>query len=98
LSGVSLPKVLADAFKASATTPQEQKLRTIEADALLEYAEVIGYNMAIQMATKINNGEAIMPLRQNLQEEEKMVAWMRANLPPMFMQIWSKIDHGQMSQ
>ena len=75
LFGYSLPKVLADAFKASATTPEEQELRTIEADALIEHAEVIGYNMAIQMATKINSGEAIMPLRQNLQEEEKMVAW-----------------------
>jgi ferritin-like metal-binding protein YciE len=99
LSGISLPKVLADAaFKASATTPQEQELRTMEADALIEYAEVIGYNMAIQMATKINIGEAIMPLRQNLQEEEKMVAWMRANLPSIFVQLWSKIDDGQMSQ
>lgn len=97
-SGISLPKVLADAFKASATTPQEQELRTIEDDALIEYAEVIGYNMAIQMATKINIGEAIIPLRQNLQEEEKMVAWMRASLPFIFVQLWSKIDDGQMSQ
>jgi ferritin-like metal-binding protein YciE len=98
LFGYSLPKVLADAFKASATTPEEQELRTMEADALIEHAEVIGYNMAIQLATKINIGEAIMPLRQNLQEEEKMVAWMRANLPSMFVQLWSKIDDGQMSQ
>jgi ferritin-like metal-binding protein YciE len=98
LSGYSLPKVLEDAFKASATTPEEQELRTIETDALIEYAEVIGYNMAIQLATRINIGEAIMPLRQNLQEEEKMVAWMRANLPSNFVQLWSKIDHGQTSQ
>ena len=98
LFGYSLSKVLADAFKASATTPEEQELRTIEADALIEHAEVIGYNMAIQMATKINIGEAIMPLRQNLQEEEKMVAWMRANLPSNFVQLWSKIDDEQRSQ
>jgi len=98
LSGISLPKVMADAFEASATTPQEQELRTIEAYALIEYAEVIGYNMATQMATKINNGEAIMPLRQNVQEDEKMVVWMRAILPSMFVQLWSKIDQGQMSQ
>ncbi|MCY1154591.1 MAG: hypothetical protein MOP50_1071 [Nitrososphaera sp.] len=98
LFGYSLPKVLADAFKASASTPEEQELRTIEADALIEHAEVIGYNMAIQMATKINIGEAIMPLRQNLQEEEKMVAWMRANLPSNFVQLWSKIDDEQRSQ
>ncbi len=98
LFGYSLPKVLADAFKASATTPEEQELRTMEADALIEHAEVIGYNMAIQLATKINIGEAIMPLRQNLQEEEKMVAWMRANLPSNFVQLWSKIDDEQRSQ
>lgn len=98
LPGYSLPKVLEDAFKASATTAEEQELRTIEADALTEYAEVIGYNMVIQMATKINIGEAIMPLRQNLQEEEKMVAWMRANLPSNFVQLWSKIDDRQRSQ
>ncbi|MCY1155220.1 MAG: hypothetical protein MOP49_531 [Nitrososphaera sp.] len=98
LFGYSLPKVLANAFKASASTPEEQELRTIEADALIEHAEVIGYNMAIQMATKINIGEAIMPLRQNLQEEEKMVAWMRANLPSNFVQLWSKIDDEQRSQ
>jgi ferritin-like metal-binding protein YciE len=98
LFGYSLPKVLADAFKASATTPEEQELRTMEVDALIEHAEVIGYNMAIQLATKINIGEAIMPLRQNLQEEEKMVAWMRANLPSNFVQLWSKIDDEQRSQ
>lgn len=98
LFGYSLPKVLADAFKASATTPEEQELRTMEADALIEHAEVIGYNMVIQLATKINIGEAIMPLRQNLQEEDKMVAWMRANLPSNFVQLWSKIDDEQRSQ
>jgi ferritin-like metal-binding protein YciE len=98
LSGYSLPKVLEDAFKASATTPEEQEMKTMETDALIEYAEVIGYNMTIQLATRINIGEAIMPLRQNLQEEEKMVAWMRANLPSNFVQLWSKIDHEHMSQ
>ena len=96
--GYSLSKVLEDAFKASATTPEEQELRTIETDATIEYAEVIGYDMAIQLATRLNIGEAVMPLRQNLQEEEKMVVWMRANLPSNFVQLWSKIDHEQRSQ
>ncbi len=94
LSIFSPPKALADALKASATTVEEQELRMMESDALLEYAEVLGYNMAIQMATKINISQAIISLRQNLQEEEKMVAWMRANLPSNFVQLWSKIDKG----
>jgi ferritin-like metal-binding protein YciE len=91
MSLYSLPKRLTDALKTSATTTEEQELRMIESDALIEYAEILGYNMAIQLATKINMGEALMPLRQSLQEEEKMVAWMRANLPSNFVQLWSKI-------
>jgi ferritin-like metal-binding protein YciE len=35
-----------------------------------KHAEVIGYNTVIQMATKINNDEAIAPPRQNLQQEK----------------------------
>jgi ferritin-like metal-binding protein YciE len=98
LHGYTLPKVLEDAFKASATTSEEQELRTMEVDAMIENAEVIGYNIAIQMATKINIGEAIVPLRQNLQEEEKMVAWMRANLPSNFVRLWSKIEDVQLPE
>jgi uncharacterized membrane protein YidH (DUF202 family) len=41
----------------------------------------MGYNIVIQMRTKINNGEAIAPPRQNLEQEKAMIAWMRANLP-----------------
>jgi hypothetical protein len=74
------------------TKKKEQELRTNEADKLMEYVEVIAYNMAIPLATKINIGEAIMPLRQNLQEADKIVACMSANLPSNFVQLWSKID------
>ncbi len=91
----SLPKALADALMASTDTVVEHGLKMIECYALIEYAEVLGYNMAIQLVTKLNIGEAIMPLRQNPQEEEKMVAWMRANLSSSFVQLWSKIDKGQ---
>jgi len=88
----SPPKVLADALKVSAITPEEQELKTMENDALIEYAEILGYNTVIQIATKMKIGEAIMPLRQSLQEEEEIFAWMRANLPSNFVKLWSKIE------
>lgn len=91
LPGYSPPKLLADALNASATAPEEQELKTLEADALIEHAEMIAYNTLIQMAVKMNIGEAMVPLRQSLQEEEEMVAWTRANLPSNFAQLWAKI-------
>lgn len=94
LPSYSPPKVLADTFKTLITRPEEQELKTLETDALIEYAEVVGYNTLIQMATTMNIGEAIAPLRQNLQEEEKMVGWMRANLPSNFVRLWSKTGDG----
>jgi ferritin-like metal-binding protein YciE len=88
----SQPKVLSDALNASTIAPEEQELKTMENDALIEYSEILGYNTVIQMATKMNIGEAVMPLRQNLQEEEEMLAWMRANLPSNFVKLWSRIE------
>jgi ferritin-like metal-binding protein YciE len=90
LPSYSPPKSLADILNSSSTTPEEQELKTLEVDALIEHAEIIGYNTLIQMASKLSIGEAIPPLRQSLQEEDQMAAWARANLPSNFIQLWMK--------
>ncbi len=90
LPNYSPPKSLADILNSSAITPEEQELKTLEIDTIIEHAEIIGYNTLIQIASKLNIGEAIPPLRQSLKEEEEMAAWARANLPSNFIQLWMK--------
>jgi ferritin-like metal-binding protein YciE len=41
--------------------------------------------MLIQIAIKQNIADAISLLRQNLQEEEEMFGWLRANAPTMYL-------------
>ena len=36
--------------------------------------------------------DAIPLLRQNLQEEEEMFGWLRANAPAMFAKLWPQIE------
>ncbi len=91
LAGYSPPEALANALGASATQ-EEQELKAIEIDALIEHAEAIGYNTLIQMASRMNIGEALPSLRQSLEEEENMVARTRANLPFNFSELWSAME------
>jgi hypothetical protein len=44
------------------------------------------------MAVKINVPDAIPSLRQNLNEEEEMFGWLRANSPAMFAKLWPQIE------
>ena len=41
--------------------------------------------MLIQMAVKMNVADAIPSLRQNLNEEEEMCGWLRANAPTIYI-------------
>ena len=80
---LSPPKYLSDALKASSNIA-EQELRTMDTDGIIENAEVVGYNTLIQMAQKMDDiGEAIPVLRQNLEEEESMSCWLKANSLPV---------------
>jgi hypothetical protein len=88
LANYSPPISLSNALKTSAISPEEQELKTMEIDALVEHLEMIDYDFLIQMAAKMNIGEALPTLRQNLKEEEDMVVWMRANMPSNFVQLW----------
>jgi ferritin-like metal-binding protein YciE len=59
---------------------------------IVENAEVIGYNLLIQMATKMNFCDTIPSLKQSLEEEEKMSIWLRTNFPAMFAKLWTEVE------
>lgn len=91
LAGYSPPTPLANALEASAAK-EEKEIVTMDIDALIEQQEVLGYNTIVQMATKMNIGEAVPAMRQSLKEEEEMVAWTRANFASSFAQLWSTME------
>jgi ferritin-like metal-binding protein YciE len=74
------------------TSNEERELNESIQDTIIENAEVTGYNMLIQMALKMNMADAIPSLRQNLNEEEEMFGWLRANAPAMFAKLWPQIE------
>jgi ferritin-like metal-binding protein YciE len=74
-------------------TTAESELKESEQDTIIENVEITAYNMLIQWAVKLNiAADAIPLLRQNLQEEEEMFGWLRANAPAMFAKLWPKIE------
>jgi ferritin-like metal-binding protein YciE len=74
------------------TSAAERELKESIQDTIIENAEVTGYTMLIQMAVKMNMADAIPSLRQNLNEEEEMFGWLRANAPAMFAKLWPQIE------
>jgi len=86
------PDSLRNVMHPSMTSAEQELMQSVE-DTIVESAEVIGYNLLIQMAGKMNDmTDAIPPLRQSLQEEEKMFTWLRANAPAMFAKLWPQIE------
>ena len=79
------------------TSNEERELNESIQDTIIENAEVTGYNMLIQMALKMNVADAIPSLRQNLNEEEEMFGWLRANAPAMFAKLWPQIESEPLS-
>jgi ferritin-like metal-binding protein YciE len=86
------PQSIMDKIHTSRTSAAEQELMQSVEDIIVENAEIIGYNLLIQMAEKINIGDTIPYLRQSLDEEERMFGWLRANAPAMFAKLWPQID------
>jgi ferritin-like metal-binding protein YciE len=83
-------------------TVAEVELKEIEQDTILENAEIIAYNLLLQIAIKMsiddNVKEAIPVLRQNLEEEEKMNWWLTTKLPIIFAKLWPEIvSHSSMT-
>ena len=86
------PDSIRNVMHPSMTSAEQELMQSVE-DTIVESAEVIGYNLLIQMAGKMNDmTDAIPPLRQSLQEEEKMFTWLRANAPAMFAKLWPQIE------
>jgi ferritin-like metal-binding protein YciE len=85
----SIAKTMENAMMTSAA---ERELKESIQDTIIENAEVTGYTMLIQMAVKMNMADAIPSLRQNLNEEEEMFGWLRANAPAMFAKLWPQIE------
>jgi ferritin-like metal-binding protein YciE len=85
----SIAKTMENAMMTSAA---ERELKESMQDTIIENAEVTGYTMLIQMAVKMNVADAIPSLRQNLNEEEEMFGWLRANAPAMFAKLWPQIE------
>ncbi len=85
------PKSIAEDMENKATKAEWQ-LKYAEQDAIIENAEVVGYEMLIQWAIKVNVDMVIPVLMQNLKEEEDMRMWLRANTPKLFAESWSRIE------
>jgi ferritin-like metal-binding protein YciE len=86
----SIVKIMENTMRMTSTA--ERELNESIQDTIIENAEITGYNMLIQMAVKMNVADAIPSLRQNLEEEEEMFGWLRANAPAIFAKLWPKID------
>ena len=85
------PNSIRNVMHPSMTSAEQELMQSVE-DTIVESAEVIGYNLLIQMAGKMNEkGDAIPSLRQSQYEEEKMFTWLRANAPAMFAKLWPEI-------
>jgi ferritin-like metal-binding protein YciE len=85
------PESITSIMDSSMTSAEEELIQSVE-DTIVENAEVTGYNLLIQIAGKLSVAEAIPLLKQSLQEEEKMVWWLKANAPAMFAKLWPQIE------
>ena len=72
-------------------TSMESELKGAKEDAIVESAEIVLYDMLIQLAQKASSiigGDAIPSLTQNLSEERAMMDWIKANTPVLVSQLW----------
>ena len=69
----------------------EVDLKGDKEDAMVENAEIVLYDMLLQLAQKAAVDDAIPVLRQTLDEERNMADWIRANTPVMLTQLWPDI-------
>jgi len=68
--------------------PEEMELMQIKQDALVEGAEIVGYETLIEVTQRFdslpgdgNGNEITAALKQSLQEEKDMHKWCKTNIP-----------------
>ena len=71
--------------------PEEMELLRTKQDLIIENAEIVAYDMLIQICQRSNLEDAIPILKQNLSEEGSMANWIKTNTPTMLNQLWPKI-------
>ena len=71
--------------------PEEMELMRTKQDLIIEKAEIVAYDMLIQIAQRSNLEDAIPVLKQTLEEEEAMADWIKTNTPVILDQLWTKI-------
>ena len=88
----SAPKSLMNILKRHMTSA-EIELKGTKEDAVVENAEIVFYDMLIQLVHKFEvEGEAVSVLTQILDEEKSMAEWIRSNTPVMLTQLWADIE------
>jgi ferritin-like metal-binding protein YciE len=73
-------------------TSAELEIKGTKEDAVIENAEIIHYDMLMQLAERMGITDAISILAQSLSEEKAMAEWIRTNAPDVLMQLWPEID------
>jgi ferritin-like metal-binding protein YciE len=74
-------------------TSAEIELKGTKEDAVVENAEIVFYDMLIQLVHKTTvGGELVSVLMQTLDEEKYMAEWIRSNTPVILTQLWPDIE------
>jgi ferritin-like metal-binding protein YciE len=75
-------------------TKEEWELKRTEEDLIVENAEVACYLMLVQKAQKAGGifQNVVEPLTLNMNDEQKMVDWIKGNSPIMLDKLWPKIE------
>jgi ferritin-like metal-binding protein YciE len=93
-AGLPIPwatKTMANMIRRMMTSA-ELELKAAKEDAVIENAEIVHYDMLMQLVERMGITNAISVLSQSLSEEKAMAEWIRANAPDVLMQVWPEID------
>jgi ferritin-like metal-binding protein YciE len=79
LSVPSGPQSISNVLRESKLEAESELMKTKE-DALLENAEIMYYDILLQIVRKAGAVETIHPLTQNMNEEISMAYWLKSNI------------------